>query len=194
MVHVRIVSPRSRSTMLGQLGLSVTATVAASLILAGARHEIEAFRTVPAQQTTNGGKFQARVEALRSEAADAEPLGVVVPRVPLLAADPMLRALPASFAADVSSDEQVRPAPDSARPARRTARPEVRHRSVAEAVRDVVPPRRSDMVAATAEEPGTVESDGIVGGLLNATKGAVRQTLDVGVAALNRLNPLNLVR
>lgn len=194
MVHVRIASPRSRSTMLGQLGLSVTATVAASLILAGARHEIEAFRTVPAQQTTNGGKFQARVEALRSEAADAEPLGVVVPRVPLLAADPMLRALPASFAVANSADEQVRPVPDATRPTRRAARAEIRHRSVADTVRDVAPPRRIDTVAAAVEEPGTVESDGIVGGVWSATKGVVRETLDVGGAAITRLNPLNLVR
>ena len=185
-----------RYQMLGQLGLSVTATVVATLILSGARYEVGWFRGEQAPtrpDLTSGGKFAARVEALR--ASPDEP-AIAPPRVPILVADAALRSVP------ILLSERTYPAlgvhSDTAKVARRVARIELRHRTGADAAVDVLPPKRSANVMTASASPGAPEALEVTAAngpaaIWSHTKGLYTQAVSLGGAALDRLNPLNLI-
>lgn len=178
--------------LLAQLGLSIVATVAASMILAGARYEVARFRedvVSSAPDLTSGGKFAARVQALRGSSDDP---AIVAPSVPVLLADAAFRSLPVSFSPDRPAN--ARASVDVNKGAKRTTHADVRHRVVAE---EILPPKRSDNVAASATPglPAAVEvaagRDG--SGLWPTAKGLYNQALGLGGTVLDRVNPLNLI-
>ncbi len=187
MGQIRILSRQSKMTMLGQLGLSITATVAATLIVSGIQNEFASRTSAPAgPELTSGGKFAARIEALRVAAADTTPAIVPTPRVPLLVADASLRSLPLIMIEDPTAAPKT---PEPIKTVRRAAHAEP-HRRVADQGVDVLPPRRSDSVE--AEAPAAVEQADSPG-LWSTTKGLYKQALWLGGATLAHVNPVNLL-
>lgn len=189
MVQVRTAS--RRNAMMSQLAVSITATVAATLIVAAVQKwGVFGWPVSTGPETASGGKFTARVLALR-DAADQTAAAIPRPRIPLLVADASLSTVPLTLLVDSPLDTPPSKSLEPARASRHLGR--VEGRRPAPATIEVVPPRRSDSVTDETSTPLATVAESGPSALWTATKGLYRQAKWVGGQALDHVNPMNLL-
>ena len=177
---------RPAMRLVRQLALSVTGTVAATIIIAVAQSGF-AVRTpsAPPPEMTSGGKFAARIESAQS----SDDLQSVVASRAFLAFPVAHDALPVP----ALQPAQAAPSPfieasDSTRTSKHVVRIESRHRIA----HDIIPPRRPELMTAgnvgvgrvaTEDGPSTFTSFG--NDIEATTKNAFRHAASLGGSMLD---------
>jgi hypothetical protein len=178
-----------------QVALSAAGTVVATFLFTGLQSGSltthQAGSVEP--ELTSGGKFAARVAVLAEESGDEFAAVFPPTSTPVLLAADVQRPAPPrepEFVPFAIAQPVRKPAVESAKLLRHVAHLDLKHRQVAEGVRDVTPPKRADFIA-NPVSAGTETSmqTSVSNGVWSSTKTLFKQAVWLGGSAWDRLVP-----